>query len=89
MLRQVFSSRVTLLLLGVSIAEVPAGAHRDLQAGSVRVVVEAKLQFSHHTEVVKDTKVCADAAVAGLKGSNTEEADDARDWRVRRRSPVS
>lgn len=29
------SSRVTLLLPGVSIAEVPAGAHRDLQAQGV------------------------------------------------------
>lgn len=63
---------MTLLLPGVSIAEVPAGAHRDLQTGSVCVVVEGKLQFSHHTGAPEDTTVCAVAAVAALRGSNTE-----------------
>lgn len=59
-------SRVTLLLPEVSIAEVPAGAHRDLQAEGVRVVVEGKLQLSHHANALKDTTVCA--AAAALRG---------------------
>lgn len=62
----ILSSRVTVLLLGVSIAEISAGAHRDLQTGSVDVVVEGKLQFSRHTDTLKDTTVCAVAAVAAL-----------------------
>lgn len=64
-------SRVTLLLPGVSIAEVPAGAHRDLQTEGVPVVVEGKLQFSHHADALKDPTVGADAAVAALRASNT------------------
>lgn len=62
------SSRVTLLLLGVSIAEISAGAHRDLQTGIVGVVAEGKFQFSRHTDALKHTAVCAVAAVAALRG---------------------
>lgn len=69
----ILSSRVTVLLLGVSIAEISAGAHRDLQTGSVGVVVEGKLQFSRHTDTVKDTTVCAVAAVAALLGQTQTE----------------
>lgn len=77
-LYKTLSSRVTRLLPGVSIAEVPAGAHRDLQTGSVRVVVEGKFQFSHHTDALKDTTVCAVAAVAVLRGvKHREKAEDA------------
>lgn len=80
-LYEILSSRVTLLLPGVSIAEVPAGTHRDLQTGSIWVVVKGKLQFSHHTDVLKDTAVHAvAAAAAALRGPNTEKADDAWDW---------
>lgn len=62
------SSRVTLLLLGVSIAEISAGAHRDLQAGNPGVVAEGKFQLSRHTDALKHTAVCAVAAVAALRG---------------------
>lgn len=69
-MQKMLSSRVTLLLPGVSIAEVPAGAHHDLQTGSVWVVVEGKLQFSHHTDALEDATFCA---VAALRGQTQRE----------------
>lgn len=70
----ILSARVTVLLLGVSIAEISAGAHRDLQTGSVGVVVEGKLQFSRHHDTLKDNTVCAVAAVAALVGRTQTES---------------
>lgn len=63
---------MTLLLLGVSIAEISAGAHRDLQTGILGVVAEGKFQLSHHTDALKHTAVCAVAAVAALRGGPTQ-----------------
>lgn len=67
------SLRVTLLPLGVSVGEVPAGAHRDLQAGGDAVVGQAELHLSCHADAVEEAAVCADAAVAALSRSNTDK----------------
>lgn len=59
------SLRVTLLPLGASGGEVPAGAHGDLQAGGAAAVGQAELQLSGHA--VKEGKLGAGAAVAALR----------------------
>ena len=67
------SLRVTLPLLGVSVGEVPAGAHRDLQAGGDAVVGQAELHLARRADAVEEAAFCADAAVAALSRSNAHK----------------
>lgn len=68
MIQRIRSSRVTLLLLGVSVAEIPAGTDCDLQTGGVGVVGQSQLQLPGRAGALEQAAVCADAAVAALGG---------------------
>lgn len=71
---QIFNSlslRVTLLLLEISVGEIPAGTDCDLQTGGVGVVGQSQLQLSGHADALEEAAVCADAAVAALRRQNT------------------
>lgn len=61
------SLRVTLLLLGISIGEISAGADCYLQTGGAGVVGQSQLQLSSHLDALKEAAVCADAAVTALR----------------------
>lgn len=67
---------MTLVPLGASGREVPAGAHGDLQAGAAAVVGQAELQLPAHTEALQEAKLSAGAAVAALRTQFHSESDE-------------
>lgn len=59
---------MTLLLPGVTVGEISAGADSDFQSGRVGVESQSQLQLSCYADALEEPAVGADAAAAALKG---------------------
>lgn len=58
---------MTLLLLDVSVSQISARAHGDLQTGAAVVVGHTELHLAGHIDALEDAALGADAAEAALR----------------------